>query len=257
MTNRQGFVVAIGIALAIALYFLRNIPEQRTALDELFEAGRDSLSQTEMDRLQQLENLDKPARFDSLTDFWREAGNPALAALSVQNKAKMTGEKEHYTDCGSAMLDAMDYGRQHEMDQNLLHYFVLSAEGCYQEVLAMDSTDMEARLGMADVAIDGKGQIMVGVRQLLDIVQEDSLNIQANLRLGRLSMVNGEYQNAIRRMKHVLQADSANVEAHLVLSNAFNAMGQTDEARYYLEKALPFIEDSELRQEIETRLKKT
>lgn len=262
MSSKQGFVVAIGIALAVALFFLRNIPEQRTALDKLLQTGKDSLSISALPRLNALEEkLDErnpdPAVLDSLTAFWQRQGNPAIAALYVQDKAQATGQLEYYNDCGEAMLNALDFGRNKEMEQNLQLYFVLSAEGCYEQALHIDSTNVTARIGLADVALDGRGQIMVGVRSLLDIVKEDSLNIPANVRLGRLSMVNGEYQNAIRRLKNVLRADPTYVEAYVLLSNAFNAMGQQDEARHYLEQALPHVEDPALRQEIEKRLKTT
>ena len=260
MNSKQGFVVAIGIALAIALFFLRNLPEQHSALDQLLQDGKDSLSPTALIHLNGLEaKLDKgspdPAVLDSLTDFWRRTGNPAIAALYVQDKAKTTKQLADYNECGAAMLEALSYGRKAKMDQNLQLYFVLSAEGCYQKALALDSTNITARIGMADAAINGRGQIMIGVRTLLDIVHEDSLNVAANVRLGRLSMVNGEYQNAVRRLKNVLRADSTYVEAYVLLSNAFSAMDQQDEARHYLEEGLNYATDPDMRQEIETRLK--
>jgi tetratricopeptide (TPR) repeat protein len=262
VSTKQGFVVTIGIALAVALFFLRNIPEQRTALDKLLQTGKDSLSASVLPQLQALEGkLDErnpdPAVLDSLTAFWQRQGNTAIAALYVQHKAQATGQLSHYNDCGAAMLEALDFGRNTDVEQNLQLYFVLSAEGCYEQVLHIDSTNITARIGLADVALDGRGQIMAGVRTLLDIVKEDSLNVPANIRLGRMSMVNGEYQNAIRRLKNVLRADSTYAEAYVLLSNAFNAMGQQDEARQYLEQALPHVADPTLRKEIEKRLKTT
>lgn len=261
MTTKQGFVVAIGIALAIALYFLRNIPEQRTALDQLLQNGKDSLSERALSHAQtleaQLKEKPDPAVFDSLTAFWKHNGNPAIASLYVQDKANATSQIADYNDCGAAMLEALEYARSKGMSENLQLYFVLSADGCYDQALAIDSNNITARIGKSDVAINGRSQIMVGVRNLLDIVRDDSLNVPANVRLGRLSMVNGEYQNAIRRLKNVLQVDSTYVEAYILLSNAFNAMGQSEEARYYLEQALRYVKEPALRQEIEKRLKNT
>lgn len=261
MKAAQLWVVVAGVGLAAALFFLRNIPEQTNALDALLQSRVDSLSSSQATTWQTLQSdwsgdFTDP-QLDTLIGFWVAQNEPAVAAALALQRYQSTDSEAHQREAAALALEAVKTGRQGEaqgVNDNLLFFFTEQSGELYGQLVAQDSTDLEARMGLAATFIDGKGQIMPGVQELLGILEVDSLYVPANLRLGRLSMINGEYANVVKRMQKVLQADSTMGEAYVTLASAYRAMGEEEKARSYLAQSLPYLDNGPLREEVEKRL---
>lgn len=261
MGSKQLGVVVIGVIMLIALYIMRSSPAQTNALDALLAARVDSLSGKAANSWQQLSNKwsgDYLAiEVDTLIGFWQSREEPAVAGALALQRAVASESLAYHQATADVLMEAVRAGRQGGapgVNDNLLFYYMEQSAMLYNELLDADSTNLDARVGLAGVFIDGKGQIMSGVQQLLAVLKIDSLYLPANLRLGRLSMMNGEYGNVIKRMKKVLQVDSTMGEAYITIASAYQALGDTTAAQYHLSQSLPYLTSESLRQEVQKRL---
>lgn len=254
MGRKQWWLIVIGVILVVALFVLRNQPHQTTAIDAFLQQAKDSLSTDAWQQATRLESLPEEVQTDSLISFWKQQGNAAATAIYSLQLARRNDSKPQWLAAGNDLMSGIGYGRQQGLSDNLLFYFSEAAFECFDRVLQQDSTDADASIGMAMVYIEGRGQVMPGVRLLLDVLQRDSLHVGANLRLGRLSMVNGEYGNVIKRMKKVLMVEPDNGEAYITIASAWQAQGIPDSARVYLAKSLPFLPEGEVKAEALKRL---
>lgn len=261
MRAKQLGVVFAGVVLVIILYVLRNSPEQTNALDELLTSRVDSLPAPAASTWQNLSE-DWTGSYtdpylDTMIGFWQQQGEPAVAASLAWQRATASDNFDYHQATADLLMEAVRANRQQpspSVNDNLLFFFTEQSAALYDELLEADSNNLDARVGLAGVFIDGKGQIMPGVQQLLEVLRIDSLYVPANLRLGRLSMINGEYGNVIKRMKKVLQVDPTMGEAYVTIASAYQALGDTAAARTYLEQSLPHLQSEALRQEVQTRL---
>lgn len=254
-------VVSAGMALVIVLYVLRNSPEQTNALDALLADRADSLPAAvvvEWEVLAEKWPVESGhPQWDTLISFWQRQDEPAVAAALALQRVNAGNTLIYHQTTADLLMEAVRAGRQGKakgVNDNLLFFFTEQSEALYQGLLDADSSNLDARVGLSGVFIDGKGQIMPGVQQLLEVLRMDSLYLPANLRLGRLSMINGEYGNVIKRMNKVLQVDSTMGEAYVTLASAYQALGDSTTARSYLEQSLPHLQSEALRQEVQTRL---
>jgi tetratricopeptide (TPR) repeat protein len=254
---RQYIVVAIGVVLTIILISLRSKPISHSPLDDLRKVTEKSLSESELNRVNDFENRLKDDHsaglLDSLIDFWQNKGNLPLAGFYAFQKGKSTRQVEDWKTAGNLLFEAVDYSHKNGLDDNLSYYLIESSEKCLEEVLKIKPDDLDVKVQLAENYILNKGEIMSGVPLLLEVVRADSLNIEANMRLAKLSMFNGQYEKAILRMKTVLRENPENLEALYIISNAYYSTGDDATAIEYLQKALPLAND-EMKIEIENRL---
>lgn len=256
MKWRQYIVLGVGVVIAAYLFAARNIPPQDNALDALARKAKTELPDDALGRIENLENrLDgNVALTDTLAQAWETAGNPAVAAFYRYQAATTINSVAYWNLTGESMTEALAFSRAQGYSENLLFYFAESAIHSFEAALAIDSSNTDARIGLASILIEGKGEVMPGVKLLLEVVAQDSMNVTANLRLGRLSMMNGEYANVVKRMTRVLETEPDNIEALVSTGNAWQALGNAEEAAKYWRAALPLIEDEELKRQLEARI---
>lgn len=257
MTNKQWWLIGLGIVLVSVLLVLRNQPVQDSPLDAYINRQADSLSTDAQSRWQALQqrwdgSWTNPV-VDSIIRFWTTQQVPGVAAIYHLQKAEHQPSVDNRLLAAERLMGTIKEAPE-QLSDNMRFYFVEKAASLYQQVIAADSTNLAAQVGLAETYIEGKGQIMPGVQLLLKVLEQDSLYIPANLRLGRLSMINGEYGNVINRMQKVLQADTTNGEAYVTIASAYRAMGEKDSTVAYLEQSLPYVNDT-LRKEVRNQLK--
>lgn len=251
-------VILTGIALTVVLFLLRSEPKSQNALSALIENSKNELETSIQSRINGFEKnwlkeQDLNA-LDSLINIWSVTGNEAVTAVYTYQKAIQSSSVHFLKEAGLILQRAANYGQVQGYDQTLLFFFVTASEECFNMVLEQKPDDLDAKIGLANSFIDGKGDIMSGVRLLLDVVKEDSLNIKANRKLGRLSMINGEYEKVIMRMNKVLATDSLDFEAHVLIANSYGALNNNKSARDYFNKALELTDNEDLINEIINRL---
>ncbi|RYZ23168.1 MAG: tetratricopeptide repeat protein, partial [Chitinophagaceae bacterium] len=105
------------------------------------------------------------------------------------------------------------------------------------KALALNPTNDTTRIDLAAVYIEGTGETMKGIEQLLTIVRQDSTNIPANIILGKMAVESGQLDKAVLRGETILRVDQDNVEARLFLAEALKRKGETAKAKQLFTEA--------------------
>lgn len=263
MNRRQGIVLAVGIVLIVALYLMRSKPQKNNPIEEQRSRAWEQLDSSQMNLLTKADaavssagnDQEKVQALKRESEIWDSLGFQRVAALYAFRTLEIDTSLTNRLNAGRKLLDAAEAGRSNEAEQNLTFFLYETAASVYEDILASDPDNPEALAGLATVEIMGRGEVMNGVQRLLSIVRKDSLNVPANLTLGKMNMVNGQYDKAIIRMNTVLISDSLNPVALSTIAKAYMAMHEEVKAIPYLEKALKKA-DPELKKEIENTLKK-
>jgi hypothetical protein len=227
---KKQILVAAGAVIVLGvLYFgFSNKPPKVSAFDEKRTALLDSLEiPTENSIVAIQAALEKDPEniglLDSLSHLWFHAGFPAIAADYDRQIADLDPSVANYIRSGKSFFDAFPSDTTQTMQVNLVY----GARYCYEKALELDSTNIDARIGLASVFVQGTNEPMKGITLLRELDQEVPGNTLINMELGRFSMMSGQYEKAIERFIVVLQKDSLNLQAHFLLAESYMAVGDT------------------------------
>jgi len=85
---------------------------------------------------------------------------------------------------------------------------------------------------------------------LREVAAADSNNTDAQLRLGRFSLMSGQTDKALARFRTVIRQDSLNLPARILLAQTLANAGDPDAAEGVLRDGLAIAPDSTARTEI-------
>jgi cytochrome c-type biogenesis protein CcmH/NrfG len=98
-------------------------------------------------------------------------------------------------------------------------------------------------------------QTMRGIQELLQVVQKDSNNMQAQLVLGIGGVISNQYAKGIERLKKVVTFDPHNLEAVSWLADAYAASGDKQNAVKWYEQSKHLVNNPAFSKEIDARIK--
>ena len=134
-------------------------------------------------------------------------------------------------------------------DQEQVDYVFRAMYG-YERALELDSQDLERKIRLATLYTDHQGNVMQGVLLLREVAAADSNNTDAQLRLGRFSLMSGQTDKALARFRTVIRQDSLNLPARILLAQTLANAGDPDAAEGVLRDGLAIAPDSTARTEI-------
>lgn len=213
-------------------------------------AGKGKLSK---DSLNLLEAIPKDG-WKQQELFWTSSKQPLLAAYYAYKAAQTDSLSQSWQNAGILMTQAVHFARQDEMNENLVYYFIEGGLNCFEQVLSLDETNQEAKIGKATLLVDGRGDIMGGVGLLVEVAESDSTNIESRLKLGRLSLINGNLDKAVERFESVIELDNTNIESYYTLGSIATAKGDKARALKYFEKILNLETDEALKTDVKQRI---
>lgn len=196
---------------------------------------------------EKIEQLEKNSDYNGLIDEYRKLVKP----LAISHYAMKLADKEptvkNYLQAGDYSATLLQTAPD-ELSANYLKNNILEA---YKKASEVEPNNKEVKMRLAAAYIETSPKPMEGVAILLDIVREDSTNIDAQLLLGRFGIVSGQYDKAIVRLEKVLYLQPQNSEALLLLAEAYNNQGESKKALELLERCKKTVKSPELRKEIE------
>lgn len=130
-----------------------------------------------------------------------------------------------------------------------------SALDAYNKALQANPDDVDIKVRVASVYMDGTNQVMQGVTLLLEVLDQEPNNLDANLILGRYGIVSGQLDKALKRLNTVIDQDSTIAEAYLYRAEALNGLGKTDEAIADFERCKSLLDNPQLENEIDVFIK--
>ncbi|HEU5365600.1 MAG TPA: tetratricopeptide repeat protein, partial [Hanamia sp.] len=136
-----------------------------------------------------------------------------------------------------------------------------TAADLFERAIKLDPENQDLKVGLGSCYVYGEGMIgnaeqtMKGIQQLLQVVEKDSNNMQAQLVLGIGGVISSQYAKAIERLKKVVTFDPHNLEAVSWLADAYAASGDKQNAVKWYEQSKHLVNNPEFSKEIDARIK--
>ncbi|WP_455381332.1 tetratricopeptide repeat protein [Salinispira pacifica] len=116
------------------------------------------------------------------------------------------------------------------------------ARAVYQRVLASEPNNVEARIGLAELAV-AQGNTDGALAQYQEAIRLEPQNRKALLSLALLYRSRGENDVAGRYIRLALQYHAGSAEVHLLAGEYYSAQGDTDQALRHAQTALALRPD--------------
>ena len=217
---------------------------------------RDSIVLLE-NKLEQSQNPSEQLHtMQQLVGQWEKANYPQIAAHWHLRSARIDSTEKRWLTAADYAAFAFRVSTDSTMKQHLL----LRAINAYESALKFSPDNDEAKTKLASCYVDGfegTQQVMKGVMMLRDLTQKDSLNLAAQLMLGRMAIVSGQYDKAVNRLLLVTRADSLNSEAYYYLGDAYAASGKKEKALQAFEKCKKLLKNPTFAKELDDYVQKT
>jgi tetratricopeptide (TPR) repeat protein len=232
--------------------------------DSILFYAKQNLPQAQVARLAQLENSisrgdvadQKLHLMHQLARFWADSAR-AFTPMAWYPYAWYTAEASRLENSEKSLsfaarlfLDAL--GR--EEDHRVKHWEAEQAKDLFERSLKLNPANDSAKVGLGATILYGGHEPMKGISVIREVVERDSTNAFAQLTLGEASLMSGQLDKAVERFKTVNRLQPSNLQAILLLADTYERMNKKDEAAKAYQKALPFVNNPEIKKEIEKRV---
>lgn len=267
------------ILLAILYFFGRTTPEKKAVksanaegtdsvitIDSILIQAKRTLPADQVARVDALEhsvvrgdvNEQQLKLYHQLAHFWRDTGQLFEPYAWYQAQAaRLEKSEKSLTFAAHLFLQNL----RGENDPYLRNWKALQAKDLFERSLRINPNNDSSTVGLGACYIFGNmgATPMEGILKVRSIAEKDSTNIFAQEVLGHGSMLSGQYDRAINRFESVYRlADKNNavqLEACLMLAEIYERKGNASSAIAWYEKSLPLINNVQLKQEVEKRIK--
>lgn len=216
----------------------------------LSESRRDSAVMLQK-RLQSNSEEGKEAAV-ALKEIWEKWGNFEASAYYSGIEAKNQPSAANYVSAGERIFVASRVARgDSAVGPFMLDYGI----SLLQDAVESYPEDADIKILLSRYYVDGKGAVMQGVGLLREVTARDSSHVEANLLLGKLGIVSGQFDKAASRMERVLVRAPDNAEAWYYLGEAKVGLGDKPAATKAFEKCLELSGEPEFKRELEKYIK--
>lgn len=227
--------------------------------DSLLEAAKKKVSPAIQAEISRQENTitrgdvtaQKIAAYETLGKLWQQQKNHAIAAYYFGKSGKLENSEKKLNFAARLLSEEV----HHERNASVRQWMAEEAIACYTQLLELNPNNDTSRIELAGVFIDGTGETMKGIEQLLTIVRKDSTNIPANIILGKMAVESGQLDKAIARGNTILRVDKNNVEAYLFLAEAYKRQKNTEKAKALFNEAKRIMNNPDFSRDLDEYMK--
>lgn len=261
MRKEQYLLVFLGMVLVGGLYFggktisgKKKDKEvaagpQTTSMADYEQLQLSVLPAEDADRIRQLNaalTLDPGyANYLALSKAWENSGNYPLGAYNYYMAAVAGPDSISFEAAGDKLYNGYKNFGDSLITNNLINFALAS----YERALDSDSDNVELRMKLAEVYVDGP-EPMKGIMLLREMTESLPEYSPAQMALGRLSLQTGQYDKAAERFQKVLSYEPMNTEALYFLALSKEGLGQTEDAIQLLELCVELVNNPEFTREI-------
>lgn len=242
------YLIGAGLLLVLLFFFVfSNKPPKESVYTILSEKLLDSL---ELSNEQKIVSLQKEVKkssgekkasvYNELAKEWIDAGYYNIAGDYMRQKADAAPDYENYYTAGTFLFGALDTDTSQQMRMNIVY----GSRYCFEKALELKPGDINAKISLANVIVQGTSNPMEGITLLREVVAEEPGNVEANLLLGNFSMMSGQYDKALERFRTVLEKDSLNLQARYLMAQSYLGVLDTAGAIRTLETATQLVQDT-------------
>lgn len=277
MKKSHVLLVVTSLVLALGIYFLPVKPlkqkaaeanEQETEEDDVqtfeselyFSEKRASAEQSVLDSIVILESVWESSvdsneiaiALEELVSFCYRSKVPFIAAEYEIKRIEQSADVEVLKTIGDRLV-RLSFLENTNPGASL--FFGNASVRAYSKALEAVPEDIDLKVRLASTYLDGTNQVMSGVSLLLEVLETEPNNIDANLILGRYGIVSGQLEKALSRLNTVIEQDSSIAEAYLYRAEALNGLGRNDEAIEDFERCKSLLDNPQLAEEIDIFIK--
>lgn len=202
-------------------------------------------SQDTLKLLDTWENRHAEADVKSLVQYYHMRGESVAEAHYTEELGRAAHQSEVLVRAGDLYAATAGISNEDEMHQYLLARSVES----YKAAVGQDSS-APTRLKLASAYMDQGTTPMQGVSILLDVVNKDPNNADAQFLLGKFGIVSRQFDKAIVRLEKVVSLRPQNYDAVFLLAVAYSGKGDNKKAGELLDKCAGMVDKPELKQKI-------
>ncbi len=193
-------------------------------------------------------NADQKAQvYKKMVAVWDSAGAKIISAEYAASVARITDQAKDYSFAGEKLITAM----QNASDSSMAHALSEESFKVLQRAIELDTTNDDNKVNMAICLMEGKTDVMSGVKILLPLVKKNPNHLKANYILGKFAVVSGQYEKAIARLEKVINLDKHFTSAYIVLSQAYIKMGNKTKAMETLKECKKNLDDLQAKAELQ------
>jgi|SRR5690606_13584794 len=206
------------------------------------------ISEIEAD-LRDADGDEKRTLLQQLATKWDDVNEAAPLGFIYEELAKLDGQFDYWLKAGDAYRTAYT-NLQDTLTVGALNDYAINA---YQKALALDSTSLDAKVGLGSAYVTGSANPMAGITLLREVVSEDPSHVGANKSLGLFSMQSRQFDLAIDRFSTVV-SQQPDAESYFYLATSYENIGLNREAIAAFEKSRDLAADPTLTQFINRKI---
>ncbi|MFM2192247.1 MAG: hypothetical protein RLZZ118_1204 [Bacteroidota bacterium] len=265
--KKPQIILVIGAAILLfSLYYWGNpVPPAKTAEQNMtgrpmqrkldFEQIKmnafTKLDSAKVTAIRALDGKTDVASLTALSDLWAEAKQGTMSAKYKADLAKLENTEKSLTFASQYFIDLYTI----EQDTALKVWQAAQAAELLEKAVAMNSSNIAAKVKLAQSYTDGTGETMKGVLMLREVAQTDPSNLAAGITLGRLAVQSGQFDKAITRLEKLLIAHPKNTEAMYFLAESYKGQGNTAKAKELFNECKKIVNNPNFTKEIDDYIK--
>jgi tetratricopeptide (TPR) repeat protein len=234
--------------------------------DSILYYAKQNLPQAQVARLAQLENSitrgdvadQKLHLMHQLAAYWADSARAFTPmawypyAYYTAEAARLENSENSLSFAAHLFLGALTNEETHQVK----HWDAEQAKDLFERSLKLNPINDSAKVGLgATILYGGLEAPMAGIGMIREVVEKDSTNVFAQITLGEASLLSGQLDKAVERFKKVLSLQPDNLKAALLLADTYEKMNKKEEAIQSYKASLPFINNAEMKTEVEGRIK--
>ncbi len=200
-------------------------------------------------RVEKADGETKIQLLQQLADKWNDVAKPIPQGFIYEEMAKLSPTAEYWLKSGDAYR--MGYTNlQDTAMASALNNFAIQA---YEKAIELDTANLAAKTGLGAALVTGTTNPMAGITLLLEVVDADPQNVDANRTLGLFSLQSQQFDKAIDRFKKVV-AQKPDAESYFYLATGYEKIGLATEAIAAYQKSKEMAADPTLSQYIDRQI---
>ena len=281
MKKQQLILTSIGILLISLLFFVGTIVANKEttvipaaaksltpqfSLDKYLLTAKQKLPVNQQNYLANLENSVKRGdvreqqikAFNQLSVFWKDSAQVLdLYNYYTAESAKLVNSEKNLTFAAQLILRDL----RNEEDLAKRGWKAEEATSLFEKAIELNPINDSLKVGLGSCYVFGKGMAgdaqstMKGIQQLLQVVKNDSANMQAQLVLGIGGVISTQFDKAVDRLQTVVKNEPANIEAISWLADAYAGKGDKPNALKWYEISKRIINNPAYSKEVDERIK--
>jgi len=236
------------------------------SLDKYLLTAKQKLPVNQQNYLANLENSVKRGDvreqqikvFNQLSVFWKDSAQVLdLYNYYTAESAKLVNSEKNLTFAAQLILRDL----RNEEDLAKRGWKAEEAISLFEKAIELNPINDSLKVGLGSCYVFGKGMAgdaqstMKGIQQLLQVVKNDSANMQAQLVLGIGGVISTQFDKAVDRLKTVVKNEPANIEAISWLADAYAGKGDKPNALKWYEISKRIINNPAYSKEVDERIK--